>query len=124
MLGSRDKSKASVLLEPIKFGNWSIEFNKHFGFVVRNTKVNQEYHFHAQSDGWLTGVYKVNPKKPGMIAMNAVGQCIGQPVLVDKEATDKAERIVALQEIARSRKLTSAEQSELLEISGLIPSKQ
>lgn len=119
-LGVKQQSEISFPVIPI-IGAWTVEYNRPWGFVIRNVDPaanGTEYHFHFQSNGWITS--KLNGE---IVAV--LGPCgpIGQtPIPVDRESTKKYERIQELQ-TKEPESLSPAEMRELLELSGLIKGK-
>lgn len=106
--------------DPIELGNWKLEFNYPFGFVVKNIKTPEEYHFLASSDGWVTSKH-TSEANTASLAYSTRSLLNGQfypnnTCFVDKESTNKQRRIIELQE---KETLTDEEKEELLEISGL-----
>lgn len=105
--------------DPIEFGNWEINFNYPFGFVVRNLKEKEEYHFHSKSDGWVTSRH-TNKKSEAIRAYNTrsllSNTFFPQTVLVDNKTTKTATRIMALQS---KKSLDVSEKDELLRLTGL-----
>lgn len=111
-------------MDPVEFGKWAIEFNPPFGFVVRNTKTPEEYHFLAESDGWITSRH-TQGKNQAALAYSTRSLLTGTfypnaTCFVDKESTKKQTRIMELQ---NKKHLTVEEQGELLELTGLRTAK-
>ena len=112
-------------MDPIEFGQWKIEFNPPFGFVVRNTKTPEQYHFLAVSDGWVTSRHG-EPGKQAALAYSTRSLLSGQfypnnTCFVDKESTKKQTRIMELQ---AKKHLTQDETTELLDLTGVRPVKK
>lgn len=106
----------SALPVPL-IGNWTIEKNPPYGFVIRNVdprSLGTEYHFTHDSCGWVTSVIKGAPS--GIFC--AQGVLSNRPVLVDRESTRKQRRIAYLKSLGK--KLTPDEAKELLVLTGLI----
>lgn len=98
-------------------GNWSIEKNFPYGFVIHNADPNSngtEYHFYFQSNGWFTARNKTQAPR----VFGVAGEMGMNPVLCDRESTKKLERISYLR--SKGQDLSEAEAKELLELSGLI----
>lgn len=102
----------------IYFGNWTLQMNPPFGFVVRNKLARESYHFYAESNGWITGEWAIG--RPDELAtctaFNSMGSKLSTPVLVDKKSLEKAARIKSLRE---KDFLSDSEKEELLILSGL-----
>lgn len=105
-----------------RFGSWEIEWNKPYGFVVRNlVHKGHEYHFYKDSNSWITCRDITDPKNPIVVPYGFKGFVGAIPVLCDSESIKKDLRLQELQEKAKSKSgLTSKEKDELLKLSGLI----
>lgn len=98
------------------FGNWEIENNPPYGFVIKNKLNPEEYHFFSESNGWITS-RNLNRKNTAGFAYNsALENVAGGPLLVDKVSTAKMEKIKELQ---GKKELTKEEKDELLSLTGL-----
>lgn len=98
-------------------GNWTIEENRPYGFVIRNSdegSCGSEYHFFYASNGWVSA----KQKNVDARVLNVFGQLDLTPVLCDKESTKKYDRIQELKN--KGFKLTEEESKELLELCGMI----
>lgn len=99
-------------------GNWQLEMNRPFGFIVRCFgQPIHEYHFHFQSNGWVTGVTK-HKKSTQQKAFNSNGEPVGQPILVDKDSCIKYARFIELQK--KGNAMTHDETKELLTLTGIL----
>ncbi|MCG3177369.1 MAG: hypothetical protein MOGMAGMI_02343 [Candidatus Omnitrophica bacterium] len=112
-------------MDPVEFGKWIIEFNPPFGFLVKNTKTPEEYHFFGDSDGWVTSRHG-QPGKQAALAYSTRSLLTGTfypqaTCFVDKESTKKATRIMELQ---AKKHLTQDETAELLDLTGVKPLKK
>lgn len=116
------KKKNNFKFEKIEqVGNWQLEMNRPFGFIIRSMTVPMhEYHFHFQSTGWVTGVVR-HKKHDTQKAFNANADVVGSPVLVDKESCAKYARFAELQK--KGKTLTAEEAKELLILTGVIKEK-
>jgi hypothetical protein len=76
-------------------GNWAIDDHSPHGFVVRNLKQNEEWHFDYASNGWITGINKTNKLNPTVIALNTKGFTGFAPILMDKKSIDTREKLKA-----------------------------
>jgi len=115
--GSEQQSTVPVPLkgEPL-IGYWRIEKNPPFGFVIRNIHpqyTETEYHFHHDSNGWITG-----HAKSGSSVMNPTGKLDINPIFVDEESLRKEERMEQLKRMGQA--LTIEQAKELLELAGLL----
>ena len=95
LFGGRKQGNIPVLL-----GNWEIENNFPDGFVIKNTKQKEEWHFDCSSNGWITGRNKTSESNPMIISVNTKGFTGYAPVLMDKESISKRRK-----EIEDSRKV-------------------
>lgn len=105
-------------IKPFRVGNWVIEVNLPWGFVVKNSCQREEYHFLASSNGWVTGrSYQGRAIKNAAVeAFNSMGVKMLATQLVDKQSTKILSRIV---ELKTKRILTPHEQEELLILTGI-----
>lgn len=71
---------------PVLLGNWTLEDNSPYGFVIKNTKQKEEWHFDCTSNGWITGLNKTNKVNPIAICLNTKGFMGYAPVLMDKDS--------------------------------------
>jgi hypothetical protein len=102
-------------VEGERIGNWEIEFNRPFGFVVRNNQdCHPEYHFFLTSNGWVTTKQWRSKFNKDMVSkcINAQGQEVGQCVYVDKLSAKKYSRFIELKK--KGKKITPEETQELL----------
>ena len=113
------KKKNDFKFLPIEqIGNWQLEMNRPFGFIVRCLGIpQQEYHFHFQSTGWVTGIVR-HKKHTTQKAFNANADIVGVPTLVDKENCVKYARFIELQK--KGKTLTHEEAKELLSLTGIL----
>lgn len=87
IFGGREQSNVPILLKNKDIrGNWEIEQNFPYGFVVKNLVEKEEWHFDYASNGWVTGLNKTNPNAKTVIALNTKGFTGFAPVLMDKES--------------------------------------
>lgn len=98
-----------------KKGPWFIEDNAPYGFIVRNENGLDEYHFSAESEGWIS-MRRTGPHPRPAIALNSMGTVMPQAVLVDRTTTENHDRI---RELRDKPSLTEDEKNELLERTGL-----
>ena len=113
-------NKVPKPMDSIEFGKWIIDFNPPFGFVVRNTKTPEEYHFLAESDGWVTSRHGT-PGKQAALAYSTRSLLTSTfypnaTAFVDKASTKKQTRIIELQS---KKHLTTDETTELLDLTGV-----
>ena len=113
IISSTEHRDVPILLS---LGNWRIIPNKTYGFVVRNTIGKEEYHFHADSNGWITGKNTNDIVNPQASSFNSNGTKVGCPVFVDEESTRNQEEIL---ELRNKPELTFEEQKQLLELTGV-----
>lgn len=98
-------------------GNWAIEKNFPYGFVIHNADPNSngtEYHFWHNSNGWFTA--KGKNKEAQVFGLR--GEMNLTPVLCDRQSTARLERISYLR--SKGQELSESEAKELLALSGLI----
>jgi hypothetical protein len=82
----RKQSDVSVSLDgkSLFVGNWELcEFTPE-GFIVKNSKQREEWHFCGESNGWITGLNKTNKVNPTNICINTKGFPGFTPQLMDK----------------------------------------
>jgi hypothetical protein len=103
----------SVPAEPV-IGNWTIEKNFPYGFVIRNVKGKAEYHFFHDSNDWITVGYDQKPT----FTINGRGKGPARTVFCDRASTQKMERIDYLRN--KGKDLTETEARELLTLAGLV----
>ena len=102
ILGCRKQSDLSVLLKGTYYkGNWAIDDNSPHGFVVRNMKEKEEWHFDYTSNGWITGLNSTNKLNPTVIALNTKGFTGYAPVLMDKKSIETRKK--QLEEIQKTK---------------------
>jgi hypothetical protein len=88
--------------------------------VAYNQVQQEEYHFYAQSNGWVTGVNRVK-KEIVIRAFNSQGDSLSNPVLVDRASTKSMSRFSELQEKYHQEKsLSNKEFEEMCALAGLI----
>lgn len=102
-----------------ELGNWKIEFNYPFGFVVKSKATSEEYHFSEESNGWVTSKYSKG-EEATILTFSTMSLIANQfyPAhqLVDKQSTAIRERVLELKD---KEDITPEEKDELLELSGL-----
>lgn len=86
---------------PILLGTWELENNSPDGFVIRNSKCREEWHFDSTSNGWITGVNRVNKLNPIVVCVNTKGFTGFAPVLMDKESVKHRKKLIELQRKAK-----------------------
>jgi hypothetical protein len=101
-------------------GNWQLEMNRPFGFIVRNLcEPKTEFHFYFESNGYITSRSFRNPKEPEVKALTWMGECgANYPILVDRETCEIWQRMNDLR--AKGKNLSESEAKELLVLSGQI----
>lgn len=112
------KKKEEVKPNGFTLGNWEVEVNEPYGFIVKSTvDIHCQYHFLHDSNGWMTSLVK-RKKEKQLNVLNAFGKLGGQAILVDKESAAKYARFIELQK--KGEKLTEEEMKELLQIMGVM----
>ena len=103
--------------DSVNLGKWSIEVNDPIGFVVKNNTSPEEYHFCKDSNGWITGVCRIDPKNPIVNTLNSRGaRGMFSPVLCDRESVQKSMRKMVLVGRFRDKTITPEEKEELLNL--------
>lgn len=112
------KDIPSKKTEVVFLGQWKIIFNAPYGFVVRNRLARENYHFYAESNGWITGEWAVGRPDTEAVctAFNSMGAVLSMPVMVDEKSTRNQERINELRE---KDSLNENEKEELLILAGI-----